>query len=197
MNISNNWIKSGIIGMRSVLAGMKLTGQHAILLFRTKQKISVPNSEYFSHQSGPVTIQYPQDRLPFPDVGRYRLYMETDDCIGCDQCARICPVDCITIEKIKSPNVIGSTSDGTKKRFWLPTFDIDLAKCCFCGLCTVVCPTECLIMTPSIDYSEYDRENFLVHFGNLSPDESIQKTDDLNMYDDLKAKAKQFQETTN
>lgn len=145
---------------------------------------------YFDHAPGRVTIQYPQERLAVPDVGRYRLYMETEDCIGCDQCARICPVDCITIEKIKAVDDLGLTSDGSKKKFYLPTFDIDMAKCCYCGLCTVVCPTECLTMTKSYDFAEYDRENFLYHFGNLSPIQAQAKQAELNAFEAAKAAAK-------
>ena len=75
---------------------------------------------------------------------------------------------------------MGLTSDGSKKKFRLPTFDIDMAKCCYCGLCTVVCPTECIIMTKAYDYSEYDRENFIYHFGNLSPEQTLVKQAELN-----------------
>lgn len=35
-------------------------------------------------------------------------------------------------------------------------------------MCTNVCPTECLVHTPVSDFSEFDRQNLLYHFGNLS-----------------------------
>ncbi len=35
-------------------------------------------------------------------------------------------------------------------------------------MCTTVCPTECLVHTPVSDFSEFDRSNFIYHFGNLS-----------------------------
>lgn len=152
--------------------------------------MSVANEGYFQQPDGPVTIQYPAEAIAVPDIGRYRLYMETEDCIGCDQCARICPVDCITIEKVKATDDLGLTSDGSKKRFWLPTFDIDMAKCCYCGLCTTVCPTECLIMTKNYDYAEYDRENFIFHFGNLSPAQTLAKQQELDTLEAEKKAAK-------
>jgi NADH-quinone oxidoreductase subunit I len=62
----------------------------------------------------------------------------------------------------------GKTSDGQQKKFWLPVFDIDVAKCMTCGMCTTVCPTECLVHTPVSDFSEFDRSNMLYHFGNLT-----------------------------
>ena len=41
----------------------------------------------------PVTTMYPHQRLELPERTRNRLYVNMDDCIGCDQCARACPVD--------------------------------------------------------------------------------------------------------
>jgi NADH-quinone oxidoreductase subunit I len=175
--------------LRMVWAGMRVTWQH---MRRHKRRIpmGVASDNYFAQPDGPVTIQYPLEKIPVPDVGRYRLYMETEDCIGCDQCARICPVDCITIEKVKATEDLGLTSDGSKKKFYLPTFDIDMAKCCYCGLCTVVCPTECIIMTRSYDYSEYDRENFIYHFGNLGPEQTRAKQAELDAFEAAKKAAK-------
>ena len=136
-----------------------------------KPPLGIQHPDYFKKTEGRVTIQYPQESIPVPPNGRYRLYMETDDCIGCDKCARICPVDCITIETFRADGDLGKTSDGTIKRLHLPVFDIDMAKCMFCGLCTTVCPTECLFTTPVYDYSEFDRDNFVYHFGAYSPEQ--------------------------
>lgn len=170
-------------------AGLLLTWRH--FMQRTRRRVEpVSAAGYFGQAPGRVTIQYPQERLAVPDVGRYRLYMETEDCIGCDQCARICPVDCITIEKIKAVDDLGLTSDGSKKKFYLPTFDIDMAKCCYCGLCTVVCPTECITMTKTYDFAEYDRENFIYHFGNLSPEQAVARQAELEQFEQAKRTAK-------
>ncbi len=79
-----------------------------------------------------------------------------------------CPVDCITIETIKStPDVdLGLTSVGTKKRLYVPRFDIDIAKCCYCGLCVPPCPTECIKMTDVYEFSEYDRQTLIYNFAD-------------------------------
>jgi formate hydrogenlyase subunit 6/NADH:ubiquinone oxidoreductase subunit I len=138
---------------KSLAIGLKLTGKHFASARFSQSVKSIQSADYFDDRHGIATIQYPHVKLPVPDVGRYKLHNEIDDCIVCDKCAVVCPVDCITIEPIKSPEVIGKTSDGTTKRIYAAKFDIDMAKCCFCGLCTTVCPTECLTMTNEFDFS--------------------------------------------
>jgi NADH-quinone oxidoreductase subunit I len=120
-----------------------------------------------------VTIQYPEVKLKLPERARNRLYVNMDDCIGCDQCSMACPVNCITIETIKStPDVdLGMTSVGTKKRLYVPVFDIDIAKCCYCALCVYPCPTECIKMTDVFEFSEYDRKNLIYNFVVMTPAE--------------------------
>ncbi|MEL6152713.1 MAG: 4Fe-4S binding protein [Bacteroidota bacterium] len=133
--------------------------------------IGIEDTRYFQQAPGPVTLQYPHEQLPVPARGRYKLHNEIDDCIVCDKCAKVCPVDCIEIEAIKSPTPLGKTSNGMTKRLYAAQFDIDLAKCCFCGLCTTVCPTECLTMTPEYDYSVFDYAEHNVSFATMTPAE--------------------------
>jgi NADH-quinone oxidoreductase subunit I len=127
-----------------------------------------------------VTIQYPEQRLQLPERERNRLFVNIDDCIGCDQCARACPVSCIKIETIKAtPGDIvgktGSTSQGKKKALFVSKFDIDLAKCCFCQLCVFPCPTECIYMTDVFEYSEFTRDELLYKFSDLTEEQVEEK----------------------
>ncbi len=167
----SGYLRTVVASFKAMMQGMKLTGKHYVKGYDREAPMGIADDNYFKKEQGPITIQYPMDKVPIPDTGRYRLYMETDDCIGCDKCARICPVDCITIETFRADGDLGRTTDGTMKRLHLPTFDIDMGKCMFCGLCTTVCPTECLTMTPVYDFSEYDRDNFVYHFGAYSPED--------------------------
>ncbi|MFN3404945.1 MAG: 4Fe-4S dicluster domain-containing protein [Cytophagaceae bacterium] len=180
MNIkgANNSFTGNISeAVSSLLQGLKLTIRHFFRSAKTDavKKISIDNPGYFDFQNGISTIQYPHESIPVPDNGRYRLHNEIDDCIVCDLCAKICPVNCIEIEPVKSTEEIGKTSDGTTKRIYAAKFDIDMAKCCYCGLCTTVCPTECLTMTKSYDYSEYDIRNMVYHFTDMSPEQVEEK----------------------
>jgi formate hydrogenlyase subunit 6/NADH:ubiquinone oxidoreductase subunit I len=165
-----------IIGTtQSLWAGLKLTFSHLVAARKTRKPVAIADQNYFQHTAGINTIQYPYEMQPVPDTGRYRLHNEIDDCIVCDKCAKICPVDCITIEPIKAAEEIGKTSDGTPKRIYAAKFDIDMGKCCFCGLCTTVCPTECLTMTKVYDFSTYDIREHNYAFAEMSDTEIAEK----------------------
>ncbi len=162
-------------GIRTSLKGLSLSWRHLKAARRRHTPTNVQDAGYFGQNSGMVTLRYPTEIIPVPDHGRYRLYNEMDDCIVCDKCAKVCPVDCIEIEPIKATGEVGKASDGSPIRLYAARFDIDMAKCCYCGLCTTVCPTECLTMTKTYDYPEFDIRNMNYHFANLSPDQAEEK----------------------
>jgi formate hydrogenlyase subunit 6/NADH:ubiquinone oxidoreductase subunit I len=147
--------------------GLRLTIGH-FFQARKSRKQDVTQSDYFDSDEGSSTLQFPHQSIPVPDNGRYKLHNEIDDCIVCDKCAKVCPVNCIDIVPIRSAEAFGETSDGTPKRIYAETFDIDMGKCMFCGLCTTVCPTECLTMTSEYDYSTFDIKEHLFPFGNMT-----------------------------
>lgn len=147
----------------------------------------------FKHLFTPsVTIQYPDVKIDLPDRSRNRLFVNLDDCIGCDQCSRACPVNCITIEVVKAVpgEDLGKTSNGKKKALWITQFDIDIAKCCYCSLCVYPCPTECIKMTDVYEFTEYERSNLVYRFATLTPEESEIKKQNYAKLEAEKAAAK-------
>ena len=118
-----------------------------------------------------VTLQYPTEKWPMPERSRARLFNKIEDCIGCGQCARACPTDCIFIETEKrgrdEPPIFAS--DGTPIKLRTHLFDIDMTLCCYCSLCTFPCPTHCLVMTPEYEYSAYDKKDHIYHFAVDKP----------------------------
>ena len=176
--------------VRSLVSGARLTMRHFLKAGKRRTPEYISDDSYFDQKEGAVTLCYPYEALPVPDNGRYRLHNEIDDCIVCDLCAKICPVNCITIESVKATEDIGMTSDGTKKRLYAPVFDIDMAKCCYCGLCTTVCPTDCLTMTPVYDFSEVDIKNMVYHFTDLTPEQAEEKKQLLEKQQEEMAAAK-------
>lgn len=164
---SNIWTS-----LATIAIGMKVTFKH----------LFVPS----------VTIQYPDVKPALPERERNRLYVNMDDCIGCDQCARACPVNCIEIETVKAlPNEdLGKTSNGKKKALWVTKFNIDFAKCCYCQLCVFPCPTECIYMTDVYEFSEFHREDLIYDFSVLTPEEREQKKLNYQKYEAEKAAEK-------
>lgn len=114
-------------GIRSIVNGMRVTLSY---LFRKK-----------------VTLQYPEERpvlterfrgipaLPLdPATGR-------DRCIACNACARVCPVQVISL--------VADVGEDKKRR--LGEFSLDAGRCIFCGLCVEVCPTGALVMSDEFE----------------------------------------------
>jgi len=164
-----NNIKEGLV---TVFIGMKITFMH----------LFTPS----------VTIQYPSVKVPMVERVRNRLFVNIDDCIGCDQCARACPVSCISIDTVKGlpTEDLGKTSQGKKKALWVTKFDIDFAKCCYCQLCVFPCPTECIYMTDEYEFTKLERSDLLFHFSALAPEEGAQKKENFQKFEAEKAAAK-------
>lgn len=136
----------------------------------------------YDYGSGEVTINYPEVKDNIPLNSRNRLFMFQEGCIACNQCAVICPVECITIESRKKvaeedPDAKTPPRFGSKPlKLKLLQFDIDEALCCFCGLCTEVCPTECLVHTPEFEYSKFDRDKLVYNYLEFKDDNPLPKT---------------------
>jgi NADH-quinone oxidoreductase subunit I len=113
-----------------------------------------------------VTLHYPEERWQLPPKSRMRLFMKYEDCIGCGQCARACPVQCIYIKADKrDPKATPIfAANGQPIKLDVTVFDIDMSLCCYCNLCTYPCPTDCIYMTPEYEFATTDLTNHLYHF---------------------------------
>jgi NADH-quinone oxidoreductase subunit I len=122
-------------------------------------------------KSPAITLQYPKERMVMFERFRGLLHNRVEDCIGCGQCVRACPVDCITMvtQKAGKEEDLGITRDGTPKKLHVYQFDIDTLKCMWCNLCTEVCPTECLLMTGQYEVSSYQRDGWTLRFAIEAP----------------------------
>jgi NADH-quinone oxidoreductase subunit I len=135
----------------------------------------------YDYGRGTITINYPEVKDDIAAISRNRLFMHQEGCISCNQCAVICPVECITIESRKKeadeqPDLKTPAHFGSKPmKLKLLKFDIDEALCCFCGLCTEVCPTECLVHTTEYEYSKYDRDKLMYDYLNFKDDNPLPK----------------------
>jgi NADH-quinone oxidoreductase subunit I len=140
------WLKDVWEGFSTVLVGMRITWHH---LFTRK-----------------VTLHYPEERWQLPPKSRMRLFMKYEDCIGCGQCVRACPVACIYLKAEKrapaAPAIFAA--NGQPIKLDVQVFDIDMSLCCYCNLCTYPCPTDCIYMTPEFEFATTDLTQHLYHF---------------------------------
>ena len=112
--------------LKTTLVGMRITGKYLL------QK--------------PITVQYPDERMPIPDRYRGIHYLEQEKCINCLACARACPIDCIEMDAIRHG----------KELEWV-SFTLDYQKCMFCELCVYPCPKDCIHMGTEFALAVYDR----------------------------------------
>ena len=138
------WFRNVRLAITTIAAGMYVTLWTMAQTFRRRS--------FASH------FAYPE--LPVPIKPRYRGFHRFDltTCIGCDKCAKACPVDCIYIEKEK--NTQG-------KGFLVTGFKIDYTKCMFCALCVDPCPVDCIFMGSTHDLSCFTRDGCVVDYAKL------------------------------
>ncbi len=106
--------------------------------------------------SRPVTLQYPDEKMPmFP---RFRgLHQLTRDekgnmkCVACELCAAVCPANCIRVEPAEGPG---------HNRF-PKVYEIDMLRCIFCGFCQEACPYGAIVLREDYETANYTRGDLL------------------------------------
>lgn len=131
--------------LKTTLVGMSITGKY---LMRK-----------------PITVQYPDERMPIPDRYRGIHYLEQEKCINCLACARACPIDCIEMDAVRHG----------KELEWV-SFTLDYQKCMFCELCVYPCPKDCIHMGTEFALVVEDRSELnhdLLSFKGMALDARI------------------------
>jgi NADH-quinone oxidoreductase subunit I len=112
-----------------------------------------------SKAAGIFTVQYPEERLVTPEEFRFipfLLYEEKengvqeDRCTSCGICAKVCPPQCIWIERTNDPQT-GRPIPAPRE------FYIDIDICMNCGFCAEYCPFDAIKMDHDFELASYDR----------------------------------------
>jgi len=112
--------------------------------------------------SKPITIQYPEEKLPPAKRWRGIQYFEKDEngrikCVGCGLCMAVCPSKCIYIE----------TAEDNEGRRYPITYELDASRCIFCGFCEEACPVNAIFVGKNYEWVEEDRKIFLMNVEKL------------------------------
>lgn len=111
------------------------------------------------------TVQYPEEKMPIGP--RYRAIhqmkrlweSDTERCIGCGLCEKICISNCIRIDTKLDENFRKEVSE----------YSINLGRCIFCGYCAEVCPELAITHGGEYENASDQREHFTMYSDMLTP----------------------------
>ncbi|MBN2248437.1 MAG: 4Fe-4S binding protein [Coriobacteriia bacterium] len=110
---------------------------------------------------GPITVQYPYEKLELPERSRWAVrptYFDDGSprCTACMTCVRVCPDHILSID-------LESREDKVKH---IEAFGYEVGACMMCGLCVEACPFDAIMMSHEYELAVIDpaalAENLLV-----------------------------------
>jgi NADH-quinone oxidoreductase subunit I len=152
---------------KGILKGLGVTLKHFIetyaedIRWRGKRYNNAKgiDSRMSKDARGIFTIQYPEEKMPVPEEFRYipfLVFEEGEDgerkhrCTSCGICAKVCPPQCIWIERTTNPDTGRPVPEPAE-------FYIDVDICMNCGLCAEYCPFDAIKMDHDYEIAVYDR----------------------------------------
>ena len=146
-----------------MLKGLSVTMRHFIEGYIYDRKPWEPryNNEWLEkHQAvdgkGLFTIQYPEEKRKITETFRFipmLVYEEKPEeprCTACGICARVCPPQCIWIQR--------ATDERGRPKAQPAGFWIDATICMSCGFCTEFCPFDAIKMNQNHEIPTVDRD---------------------------------------
>ena len=118
--------------------------------------------------SRPITIQYPEEKMPAAPRWRGIQYFERDEqgktkCVACGLCMIVCPSQCITIE----------TAEDEEGRRYPLIYELDASRCIYCGYCEEACPVSAIFMGKTYEWVENERKPLLLDTDKLLENKKV------------------------
>ena len=100
---------------------------------------------------GPITVQYPRERVELPERSRWAVRMKLDEngnhkCTACLACEKACPDYIIKI------NV---TTDEERNKH-IDAWHYEIGACMMCSLCVEACPFDAIRMSHDYELARID-----------------------------------------
>lgn len=107
---------------------------------------------------GPITVQYPYEKLELPERSRWAVrptYFAdgTIKCTACMTCVKTCPDHILSLDVV-------TRDDKTKH---IEDFGYELGACMMCGLCVEACPYDAIRMSHEYELATADPANLMEH----------------------------------
>lgn len=101
---------------------------------------------------GPITVQYPYEKLEIPERARWAVRPKFFDdgsprCTACMTCVRTCPDHVLSLD-------VETREDRSKH---IEAFGYELGACMMCGLCVEACPFDAIKMSHEYELAVTDR----------------------------------------
>jgi NADH-quinone oxidoreductase subunit I len=113
---------------------------------------------------GPITVQYPREKLTLPERARWAVQLKTDEegqhkCTACMACTKACPDFILDLEV--------ETDEERNKT--IKHYRYEMGACMMCGLCVEACPFDAIEMGQDYELARYDADELTVELITESP----------------------------
>jgi NADH-quinone oxidoreductase subunit I len=157
---------------KGVLKGMQVTIKRFLATyvedlkyFPRKASQEAMKNRQRADTRGLKTVEYPEQKIEMFEGFRMIPFLVYDEdpenprCTACGICARVCPPQCLWVERDKTPE---------GKNLRRPRhFTVDASICMSCGLCAEFCPFDAIKLDNNYEIATYRHDDLVFHKDSL------------------------------